>query len=230
MNYWKIPGTESPRGRKYSSLRSLSSFIAFAAILLGTSACTTSDRSPSAKVIDQSFDALEASRGTIWENTGAGIGLGNDSEAAQTFTIGRSGIMTAVAVQIFRGTNSVKNVSLEIRRTANRIPSESDSDVLALETIPLKDIPFELPIFVPVNLKNQCLFVHQGEVLAIVLKNRDMQSGCSWQTVSDDHYYEGERFAKNRDTNGWISRGMGLTGHDLGFKTYVDPDYSCETK
>jgi len=217
-------------GNTLLGLRFLLQITALAAALFGAPACTPSVRAPAAPVVDQAFNALEASRGTLWENTGAGIGLGNRSAAAQTFTIGRSGVLTAVAVQIFRGTNSSQSIIFEIRRTVNLIPSENDSDVLALETIPLQEVPYALPTFVSVDLKGLCLNVHQGEILAIVLANQDVQSGCGWQTASDDHYNGGKRFAKSRNTKDWISHGMGLSGQDLGFTTYVDPSYSCQPK
>jgi hypothetical protein len=227
MKYWEnLDGV--PAGGPLLGLRFL--FLITALTLLCAPACTPSYRASASAAVDQSFDALEASRGSLWENTGAGIGMGNHSAAAQTFTIGRSGILTAVAVQIFRGTNSNQNINFEIRRTVNLIPSENDVDILAREKIPLQKVPYALPAFVSVDLKKVCLNVHQGEVLAIVLGNQDAHSGCGWQTASDDHYNGGKRFAKSRDTKAWISHGKSLSGHDLGFITYVDPSYSCRAE
>lgn len=230
MKHRESLGGISSEGNTLVGLLFLILITALATALLGAPACTPSVPAPAAPVIDQAFNALETSRGTLWENTGAGIGLGNHSAAAQTFTVGRSGVLTEVAVQIFRGTNSSQSIIFEIRRTVNLIPSENDSDLLALETIPLQKVPYALPTFVSVDLKGLCLNVHQGEVLAIVLENQDVHSGCGWQTASDDHYSGGKRFAKNRNSKGWISHGMGLSGQDLGFITYVDPSYSCQPK
>jgi hypothetical protein len=201
-----------------------------ATTLLSIPTCVPFVQPPAAPVVDQSFNALEASRGTPWENTGAGIGLGIHSEAAQTFTVGRSGVLIAVAVQIFRGTNSSQDVNFEIRRTVNLIPSEKKSDVLARKTISIRDIPYALPNFVTVDLTRLCLNLHQGEVLAIVLENQDMQSGCGWQTAPGNRYAGGERFAKSGEAQTWVSQGMGLSGQDLGFTTFVDPNYSCQPR
>jgi hypothetical protein len=217
-------------GNPFHGLRFLWQFAALATTLLASQACAQNVQAPSPPVVDQSFNALEASRGTLWENTGAGIGLGIHSAAAQTFTVGRTGILTSVEVQIFRGTNSSQNITFEIRRTVNLFPSEKGSDLLAKKTIPLQNVPYARPAFVPVDLKDLCLNVHQGEVLAIVLKNKDVQGGCGWQTAPGDHYSGGKRFAKSRQAKDWISQETGLTGQDLGFITYVDQNYSCRPK
>ncbi|MBN2427003.1 MAG: hypothetical protein JXK94_01550 [Deltaproteobacteria bacterium] len=200
--------------------------------LLAASACSPGPRlQPKLKpVLDQSFDAAQVAKGTTWENVGAGIGLGIGFEAAQTFKVGISGILTSVDIQIFHGTNAQKNILFIISKTRDGKPSENAKDILARTVIDLKNVNYATPANYKVDLIKHCIAVHNGDVLAIILGNKDEISGCGWQTADGDHYNRGKRFSRSFQAPEWTIAAGRKSGHDLGFNTYVAPHFSCRPK
>lgn len=179
---------------------------------------------------DQVCDAQQGAQQKRWWLTGAGIGLGIEAEAAQTFTVGASGLLTGVEVQIFKGTNVTQKLGLEIRKTAQSAPADRKSEILARKTISPDRIPAAVPKFVHVDLKEFCLQVSKGDVLAIVLGSQEKQGGYGWQTVAGERYGRGERFARSSQTPAWSKGAGSMAGHDLGFKTFIDPEAKCSPR
>jgi len=176
---------------------------------------------------DQVFDALRSATGSKWHLTGAGIGLGVAAEAAQSFTVGVGGILTGVDVQIFKGSNATKKLTLEVRSTHQLLPAEKAAGILLKKHIDPAQLPGVQPAFIHVDLHEYCQRVNAGEVLAIVLVSQEEIGGYGWQTADGNHYGGGQRYARSRQAPSWGLNAKDMAGHDLGFKTYIDPESRC---
>lgn len=175
---------------------------------------------------DQVFDALSSATGSKWQLTGAGIGLGVAAEAAQSFTVGADGVLTGIEVQLFKIANATKKVTLEVRRTHQSLPAEK-AGILLRKQIDPAQLSGNQPAFIHVDLHEYCQRVKSGEVLAIVLVSQEEVGGYGWQTADGNRYGGGQRYARSRQSPNWGLNAKDMAGHDLGFKTFIDPKARC---
>jgi hypothetical protein len=159
-------------------------------------------------------------------------------EAAQTFTVGLSGSMTNVEVNIgnFQGINDPITITLNIRKTVSGRPVEanSGSDILASMTLPASSIPLTTggdTSFVNFNLPD--FSVTSGEILAIVLMTTagavfNAPDDCPfvWALDGPGTYSGGRAFARGVNASA-LTWGDGdsfsLAEADYEFRTYVNP-------
>lgn len=185
---------------------------------------------PASEQVDQVFDALRSAAGSKWQSTGAGIGLGVAAEAAQSFTVGGDGVLTGIDVQIFKGSNATKKLTLEVRSTDQSLPAEKAVGILLRKHIDPALLPEAQPAFIHVDLREYCQRVKSGEVLAIVLVSQEEIGGYGWQTAEGNRYGGGQRYARSRQSPNWGLNAKDMAGHDLGFKTYIDPESRCRER
>jgi len=175
--------------------------------------------------IDQFFYPSNFGGGDISIN-GYQLGGLPSQSLAQTFTVGTSGRLTRVAVQLGGFGAPTVQVQLEIRPTIAGVPSSVGS-ALASATIPVASILSANPTnaFITVDLSAP-IQVTTGTVLAIVLSSGEQIGTYTWKAANSYSnpppplYFAGAGFF--RDTNDPTWRTSGTTDH--GFQTYMDLD------
>jgi hypothetical protein len=180
---------------------------------------------------DQEFDATLGSGST----GGMGVGYGNSTQLAQTFTVGVTGLLTSVGLQVVTDAAhvAVQDLVVEIRPTVNGVPVDNDSNVLAKATLSPAAIPAgfsQWATFTTVDLRAAHLFVTRGDVLAIVLTTTEQATGYTWTTKENATYSGGGSFFRNRLYPRFQSsnRTGGLLV-DSGFRTFVQPEHPTTT-
>lgn len=141
---------------------------------------------------------------------------------AQTFTVGLTGLLTRIDVQVRHSVYGPPTTPLlfDIRRTTSTgAPVEDDggSDVLASMTFNAAAIPVQ-PFTLAtttIDLTPFSIFVEAGDVLAIAL--RTDEPGYSTAGIFQT-YAEGSMFFRF-GSGGW---GEDLSRRDFGFRTFVD--------
>lgn len=142
-------------------------------------------------------------------------------DKAQTFTVGITGTLTRVDVDISRG--STADLLFDIRPTVAGVPVESDGITLAAVTVPASNIPTTRGFF-SVDINSFGVSVTAGEILAIVLRSDlDQVLDYTWYGHTIDGYALGHHFF--RHPPGWPrpTWWSDVAGSDLGFKTFVEP-------
>lgn len=142
---------------------------------------------------------------------------------AQTFTVGLTGLLTRIDIQVRHSDEGPPAAPLlfDIRRTtATGAPVEDDSgsDVLASRTLSAAAIPSE-PLtlaITTIDLTSFSIFVEAGDVLAIALRSEDSR-GYSTTGIFQT-YADGSMFFRF-ETGGWE---RDLARRDFGFRTFVD--------
>ena len=151
-----------------------------------------------------------------------GFGAGND--VAQTFTVGRTGVLTRVEVLLFSFPGIVDDLVVDVRPTdGNGAPVEGNGSppVLASVTVAPAAIP-TTTAFVAFDLSAFNVAVTAGDVLAIVLRSGSGGSTTyGRQGGADDPYAGGAGFFRNSSaTTAWLE----MVDTDWGFRTFVEPD------
>lgn len=179
-----------------------------AALLIATVTVPGSVRA--APVLDQSFDA---SGGSFLS------GITSSQELAQTFTVGLTGLLTSVDVQI-RNFGASLPLLLDIRSTSGGAPVEPNAPVLASASLPPASIPGTVGF---VSFGFTPFAVTAGDVLAIALRASPGQGGFAygWQGDAAGGYGPGQRYLRTPGTVTWFGGGS-LSDQDFGFKTFVD--------
>ena len=147
---------------------------------------------------------------------------------AQTFTVGISGTLAAVGVEVeTSGPLTTENLTLEIRNTIHGNPTDLSQSPLLSVTLPptvFEGIDFFGPPqpFGVFDVSAFQLPVHLGDVLSIVLKSTDAH-GYDWHSSDQDSYppniYAGGSRYLSINGGGWITGGI---DNDQGFATYVN--------
>ncbi len=177
-----------------------------------------SDATP---ILDQFFVADVAGDNTI---------IAARFNAAQTFTVGITGVLTSVEVNIAQFELTSAPLVLDIRTTTDGVPTEPDSgsNVLATLTLPAASIP-SIPEFVTFDVPD--LSVTAGEVLAITMSTTagavlGAPDDAPFIWLDGSGYSGGRAFARGVDAAG-LTWGDGATfslaGTDYAFRTFVDP-------
>lgn len=160
-------------------------------------------------------------------------------ETAQTFTVGRTGTLEAVAVRIGRlSALDSDQITLDLRRTVNGVPIEANTgpDILASLAKPAIDIPPANGLqgtFVRFDLPR--LRVKKGDVLAVVLTTpagavfgATDDTPFIWSMDENGTYSGGRGFARGNSADN-ITWGTGSNGtfpsaaSDYAFQTYFVP-------
>jgi hypothetical protein len=133
---------------------------------------------------------------------------------AQTFTVGVSGQLAKVDVNLFQRFGS-GTLNLDILDTTNHVPG---SNVLASATLPISQIG---PGTTWVSLTGFTTPVTQGQELAIRLSTDNAGvSALDWAMDRPGTYSGGQGYGGGNPS--WTAEGV-----DFGFRTYVDPSVSA---
>ena len=193
-------------------------FIAIGILFLFvTFSLTISKSTYATSIIDQSFDAVAA-------GSYGGLNIQSDQELAQTFTVGISGILSGVDLQVRRSNASLpdQNLLFDVRPTIGGIPVVDDSLALVSLPISVSDVPIFAPItddYVSVDLNPFSIFVTSGDVLAITLRYPGSGSYV-WLDKIGDLYTSGALFSR-RFSPAW---GEAMPSSDAGFRTTTIPE------
>jgi len=181
--------------------------------------------------LDQFFYPFNFIGGDIDVN-GYQIGGGLSQSLAQTFTVGASGQLTRIDVQVGGFANPTLPVQLEIRPTIGGIPDANQTSSLTSAVIPVATILSANPTnaFVTVTL-SPAIQVSAGTVLAVVLSSNEQIGTYGWMASTSFSnqapplYVRGTGFFRNTNNPTW--RTSGTTDH--GFRTYVDTSAHTDT-
>lgn len=153
---------------------------------------------------------------------------------AQTFTVGNTGQLCAVGVQVYKNTGTSGDLTLEIVTTTGGVPAPNSATPLfqttvALAAIPTLDDPFGSVPMTLVNVSAGGIPVVRGDVLAIVLRSPNGLSyppGALWRSGVNSYAPGAEFYQPGADTT-WTPSTFGDgTSQDAGFQTYVTPEPS----
>jgi hypothetical protein len=140
-----------------------------------------------------------------------------DVDWAQTFTVGVTGTLTSVDVQIAKGSTTGSDLVVDVRTTTGGVPS-SDAGILATMSVPASAVSTS-PTFslFSVDFTAFNLGVNTGDVLAVVLSSAATDNYL-WRATSANGYSGGGAF--NFSLGSWnTSSSFG----DLMFQTWVEP-------
>ena len=180
-------------------------------------------------VIDQSYETPGISGNTI---------VAARFESAQTFTVGLTGRLTGVDVNIGRrlGTDDPVTITLDVRRTVGGVPVEANAgpDVLTSLTLPASAVPVSNGVDTKfVNFDVPDAAVTRGEVLAIVLRTpagavfgAPNDTPFVWAADDPGGYASGRAFARGTSAAGetWGNGGgFSLANTDHEFRTLAIP-------
>ncbi len=151
---------------------------------------------------------------------------GITDEWAQTFTVGITGILTEVQLEVSGGTGTTKPLNVEIRNTLGGIPTAIDGSRMPPDVLANADLgilPDNGPgFFEIVDLTPFGITVTSGDELAISLWSSQVsgpQEAYKWYGVQADTYPGGDAFNRQSVQDKPWTPG----GGDLNFRTFVDP-------
>jgi hypothetical protein len=171
-------------------------------------------------IVDQSYIPLS---GPGEGGTGIGLVISDGQGVAQTFTVGITGLLTALELKLgcCRFGLPEDDLLVEIRPTlADGSPGDTTLASITLEPTQLPSLHFA---FVHLALGDEKFFVNEGELLSIVLTTSAtvVEGGginpYAWGGDGQGLYENGMVYTK---VNGQFLE----TGWDLGFVTYVDAE------
>ena len=142
-------------------------------------------------------------------------------DKAQTFTVGTTGTLARVDVDILRYPGSASDLLFDLRATINGAPVASNTNTLVSVRVPHSQVPTTRGFF-SINFQNSGVPVTAGTVLAIVLRSDpDVQSYTWFGTHSSNAYPQGHHYF--RHPPGWPRPYWygDVSGTDMGFRTYL---------
>jgi len=140
----------------------------------------------------------------------------------QTFTVGLSGLLTRVDLQLGRQTGTSGPLQVELRKTSGGLPDLTPQALLfstsiAASAVPVTGSPASFTVFL--DLSSAPPSVTPGDCLAILLTNPD----TSWYLWSS-HYWPGDIYSGGSalklvspSAPNWIE----VSGYDSGFDTWI---------
>lgn len=160
--------------------------------------------------------------------------------AAQTFTVGQAGILSAVEVGLLRPTdNTLHTILVDIRRVIDNVPDFSSAGVLATRSLssaslPTSDAPsvYQSRFTLLIDFRSNQLRVEAGDRLAIHLHNDGPPIGPGnpfqpawWMNnpvgFGYDGYTGGDLYAPTSDSFPPLPPGIYPFNNDAHFRTYV---------
>jgi hypothetical protein len=169
---------------------------------------------PDAPVVDQEYDSIGA-------GSSSSAAIDSATDRAQTFTVGRVGVLDSIGLQVVReDASTTADLLFDIRETSTGVPIESNETTLISLTIPASEVPLVLGAgeFFSVDVISSAIAVNPGEALAIVLLAPDATTALNryqwFNGPNADDYWDGDPYS--RTTGTWA-----LEPYDLGFQTRV---------
>jgi hypothetical protein len=156
-----------------------------------------------------------------------------NQQRAQTFTVGLTGLLTEVQVDVERfGSSTAGNLVMEIRDTnpSNGFPVTNGFRLqtsVAANVVP--PAPNPDGIFTAFDVSSFGVNVNAGDHLAIVLYAQG-GSGYTfgWLGAINDPYPPGSAFERVIGNHDWFNESTIGQNYDNGFKTFVDPSPAPE--
>jgi VCBS repeat-containing protein len=171
--------------------------------------------------VDQMYDPTGR---TTFVSAGLGS-ISTDQQRAQTFTVGRTGVLSEVDVYVFRFFNTDHgDLTLDLRalQPDGRPTSNAGGELLSV-TIPATSVPVQTYGFVPFDLSAFDFHVTQGDRLAIVLHVAPDPLGdvtYQWDGSTNNPYANGAVWERDLSNHDWAADPG--TDVDFGFRTWVD--------
>ena len=198
---------------RYASKYELSNALRFVAVVIFVQSSGISNAASQA-IVDQEF---------VIDPVLPALAIDERQDVAQTFTVGITGTLTRVDLQIFRGDpQSASPLVLEMRRTlVDGLPDESDAGLLAVLPITavLPRLIIAPPNLVQVELGPQSVPVDTGDILSISLHSMAAPNEWYLWASGAPAYNRGSGFFRSEFTGGAYR----YAGTDLGFRTFVVP-------
>jgi PEP-CTERM motif len=161
--------------------------------------------------LDQSFDA----------SGNTAVVVDDQSVASQTFTVGQSGLLSQVDLQVQWFGNPTDNLVLTILGTSGGLPDSSN--VLGSVSIPNTSVypTFDLsrPDFLNVDVSGLGISVASGDALVLELSYPSGTGSYFWLlSLSSPGYAGGTAFVRFPPNPDWLA----ASAYDAGFQTWVD--------
>lgn len=144
--------------------------------------------------------------------------VANDRTQIQTFTVGITGTLTRIEVEVSRETDTVDDLVLSLWTTdASGLPDE----LLATASVPASAVELHHPSFVSFDLSSAGVSVTAGDLLAITL---DSDAPNNPDTLFAERYaWEYGGFYPFGNAYTQIGTTISAQFEDFHFKTYVEP-------
>lgn len=169
-----------------------------------------------AATVDQNFVTTDN------PNNNSGVGLAWDG-LAQSFTVGLSGVLDSVSLNVLKLAGTTGDLTVEIRSVTGGTPDPFSGSALASATISNGDIdvfgaqPYAFSN-IHVDFSSANIAVTSGDILAFALLS-PFGEGFGVQTDYLGAYAGGNRFSQIGDGTAWFNN---TPNADLTFSTYVD--------
>jgi hypothetical protein len=162
-------------------------------------------------------------------SSGHGI-IARDIAMAQTFTVGVTGVFSALDLFISRfPDDGFGPLLVDIRPTIDGMPVESDALALAVVSVPATAVTVGFGAFpLRVDFSSAGLTVATGQMLAFVLRSPETPLTGSSSSAEyalfavDDDYTRGRPFSRAPSFGYPVFHGTDAFA-DFAFRTYVDP-------
>jgi len=152
--------------------------------------------------------------------TGLALGqsITSSRHFAQSFTAGRSGLLSAVDLRLNKLGSASGDLLVAVRKTDSMgVPGVGSNDVLYEATVPVSAITGSGAFTVSVDLSPGGVLVNQGDILAIALRRTTSVEEVTWP-AGNPPYAGGAYFVRTGLSQPW-SPGSSA---DAGFQTWVD--------
>ena len=150
------------------------------------------------------------------ENSGGGLEVTASLAITQTFTVGRTGLLTSIEIPQLKEHRcpAVDPITLSLRTTSSGTPTSTELATATVFPVDVPDITQGHAFPVVFNLAAYYLPVNSGDILAIVLHSTAPGSGCTyaWNGALPGTYAAGSVFLG----------GAANTIRDMSFRTYVE--------
>jgi hypothetical protein len=159
--------------------------------------------------------------------SGADYAVVTTQSLAQTFTVGLSGLLAEIDLQISKNTGATGDLAFTIRTTSGGLPNTDDGQslfttVIPLSSIPTVDSPFDTVSVTAIDVSSATIMVTPGEVLALGLSRTGagVPPWATWRS-STDNYSGGALYQRSGPTSSWDPVLITTVGQDAGFQTYI---------
>jgi hypothetical protein len=167
------------------------------------------------KVVDNDFNPAGTSTvNAVFSGTNA------NQEWAQTFTVGKAGILTEIDVFIRRFPPTRGKLWMDLRRTgATGDPTSDSKGIIASVSADAGSVPADDNGFVAFDIASSNILVSPGEKYAIALRAGEDASTFKWLGLTGNPYAGGGAFDRQTSDEIWANE----NGSDLGIRTYISP-------
>ena len=140
-------------------------------------------------------------------------------DKAQTFTVGISGRLVKVDVDISRDSQTASDLLFDLRPTSNGKPVEDNGLAFLQIRIPAQTVPLTRSLL-SIDLSSYNLWVNSGDLLAFVVRADNNERTYSVYGSNNNPYPSGAHYT--RDPGYGFTMWSNDPGCDSGFRTYVD--------